>query len=61
MSKDLEELYQDQLQDYLKSQRQWTRQCRIDHARLQLSQAASADKRFYIDVLAAYGAEVSDG
>jgi hypothetical protein len=47
------------LQEYLEQDRQWTRPCRITHARLRLSTAAPADKQFWRDVLAANGAEVT--
>lgn len=35
-----------QVDNYLKSERQWTRQCRIDHARLRLSKAKTTQ---YVD------------
>jgi hypothetical protein len=45
-----------QVQDYLKSTRQWNRQCRIGSAQLSLEQAKQEDKWFWLQVLIALGA-----
>ncbi len=39
--------------DYLKSERQWTRQCRIEHARLMLAYWANTTEqnRFWHEVI----------
>lgn len=42
--------------DYLKSQRQWTRRCRIDHARLQLLRCKETERPFWAEVLTKLGA-----
>ena len=41
---------------YLRSTRQWTRQCRIGSAQLSLEQAKPEDKWFWLQVLIALGA-----
>jgi hypothetical protein len=45
--------------EYLKQDRQWTRECRIDHARLKLRQCNALDvhgRKFWLLVLEANGA-----
>ncbi len=45
------------LDQYLRGDRAWTRQCRIDHARLRLSQSTLPDERkFWLAVLEANAA-----
>lgn len=41
---------------YLKTTRQWNRQCRIGSAKLSLEQAKPEDKWFWLQVLIALGA-----
>lgn len=48
--------FEQRVDNYLKAERQWTRQCRIDHARLLLSKSKAELIPFYKAVLTKLGA-----